>query len=495
MKEILINDTIKDISTESLVIGSFYKDPTLLLEYDELIYPEWDFTNEDLRFLFNLIRHCYLMNINNINEIVIKIETEKNDDWKKQYKKIDGYKTIVRLIDKANIEDFPQYYRELKRYNLLRELERKNFPIRDKLEKFKKGDPEDIYKYFDFNLADTFKHYQGIQDSIILGKNMREKLRLWKEEPDVGTQIPYFITNNLIRGWRLNCLNGTGMHSGFGKSRWVSRIAFDMALKQSVPVLILVNEDDEEVWNAIYLTSVVNNYFVFDKKNYINETKIVTGNLTKEEFAICDKAAEWIEKNSKVYFQETQIYDYDTLRRILKVHKLKGVSHFIYDTFKPFRDTKGSTWEAFVQTSEMLKQLCGSKRKGGLDLAGWITFQLTDNSQFDRILNSTSVASAKNIKHNLNFMSMYRVLSYAEKQSMKVKIALPDHPFYQEILPLDLDKEYYIGFVDKNKQGKDKVKIIMEVQKGEVVFNEIGYAIFPSKEDEDLIQDRNKYKK
>jgi replicative DNA helicase len=480
---------IFDISAESLVIGSLYKNPSLLFEYEELLYPEWDFTNDQLKFLYVLIKHCYLMKYKIIDETVLNIEINKNPEWVEEYKKAKGYKTIVRLIDKAKLEDFKKYFADLKKFNLLRELERKGFPIQEKLEKLITMETEDIYAYFDYGLTKTFSHYQGVEDSIILGKDMTERFEQWQIDPDIGIEIPFWITNNLIRGWRIGKLNATGLHSGFGKSRMLCNTVVDIGIIKKTPILLIVNEQDKEEWDEMLLTCVVNNYFI--KNNmYINETNIVTGELTNQEKEICREASKWIEDNTFIYFQDAQVYDYNTLKRILKTHKLKGCNYFVLDTFKPFRNAKGATWEAFVQTSEMLKQLCGNKKKGGLDMAGWITFQLTDDSLFDKILNSTSVASGKQIKHNLDLMQLARPLSYSEKLKIKVKIMQKDNPFNDTIQELDLFKDYYICFIDKNRGGLDKTKIIMEVNKGSLIFKEIGYAVFENKKDEDLIVDR-----
>jgi len=431
------------------------------------------------------------MQYKNIDETLINIEVNKNEEWVKQYKEIKGYKTIQRLIDKINIDDFKTYYATMKKYNLFRELNRKGFPIIEKWDKIKDMEPEDIYRYFDYGLAKTFSHYQGVADSVILGSNMSQVFEQWLVEPDIGIDIPYYITSNLIRGWRKGKLNGLGLHSGVGKSRIMCKTIHDIGLRQQIPILLIVNEQDIEEWNSMILTSVVNNYFVKNKK-YINETNIVTGELTKEEIAICRDASIWIENNSKIHFQEAQIYDYNSLKRILKTHKLKGCNFFVYDTFKPFRnkDIKGATWEAFVQTSEMLKQLCGNKKKGGLDLGGWVTFQLTDDTIFDKVLSSNSIASGKQIKHNFDLMSMYRPLTYKEKEKIRMKVLQPDNPFNGIIQNLDISKDYYIGFIDKNRGGIDKSKIIMEGNKGCLIFNELGFAVFSNKEDEESIENR-----
>lgn len=484
-----IKENLRDVSAEGLVVGSLYKRPELLFEYEDLIYPEWDFTVKSLKFYYDLIKHCYLSGYQNIDETLINIEISKNDAWMKEYKRNKGYKTIIRLMEKANPNDFFTYFTTLKKFNLLRELDRKGFPVENDLEKFINKDAESIYNYYDYRLSKTLSHHQGINDSIIIGKDMPEVFEQYLESPDIGIPIPYHITNSLIRGWRKGKLNAIGLHSGFGKSRMMCNVVVDIGINNRIPILVIANEQQEDEWQSMILTSVVNNYFVKDK-DYIGETEIVTGDLTNKQKELCREAALWIKNNSSVYFQEAQIYDFNTLKRTLKVHRLKGVNYFLYDTLKPFRskDVRGATWEMFVQTSEMLKQLCGSKEKGGLDMGGWITFQLTDDSIFSSILNSTSIASGKHIKHNVDFLAMARPLTWKEKQNIKVKLVMPDSPFDGNIADLDTHKDYYIMFVDKNRSGKDKSKIILRVDKSAILFRELGFATFKNKEDEDEMQ-------
>jgi hypothetical protein len=63
-----------------------------------------------------------------------------------------------------------------------------------------------------------------------------------------------------------------------------------------------------------------------------------------------------------------------------------------------------------------------------------------------------------------------------EKETLKVKINQRDSIFNGDIQELDLFKRYYITFVDKNRGGKDHDRIISEVDKGGIVFKELGFA-------------------
>jgi len=483
---------ITDIATEGLVLGCLYKNADLLTEYEDLIFPEYDFYNEDIRFLYNLLREIWHNGNTRIDETTVNIAVSKSSDKAERLKKIRGFPTIQKLMDKVNLDDFNTYYTDMKKYNLLRALDKQGFPIKQRWDKISKLNPEAIYKYFDHGLSKTFTYYEGVSGSTILGKNMLERYEKWKKEPDIGIELPFYILNSAIRGWRTGKLNSTGLHSGCGKSRIMVNIAMHIGIVQQIPLLIIVNEQDEEEWASMLLCAVVNNLYGPSSGIYIDEEKIITGQCSPEEDAICKKAAEMIERRSKIHFQEAVIYDYKTLKRVLKVHKLRGVNHFILDTFKPFRGESGASWEAFVKTSEELKKICGSKKKGGLDMGGWLTFQLTDDSLFDKILTSTSVASGKQIKHNLDNMGLYRELSYTEKQSIQCSVYEKNNPFNGKVIDLDPRKMYYIMFNDKNRGGKDKQKIILEVDKGKLIFKEIGFAKFKKQEDEDMLEKRPK---
>lgn len=471
---------LHSVKDEGLMVGAIFTDPSLFLDYSEELQPtEKYFYHEHTRFLFELAKNLYFVKKHeNIDEVKINIYLEENPDQKEYYKEIDGYKTIKRLMSIADLKEVRHYYNNLVKFAVLRELEKSKFPVDVilKLEdsKFEKITPEQIIDAYEYKLNSIQMNIKGISDSIILGKDMLKVYEGWKEKPDWGEEIPFPILNNLIRGWRIGKLNMTGMHSGFGKSRFLSRIITYLGVEKQIPVLVMVNEQDKDEWDAMLLASIVNNVFAPKTGIYIDETKIVSGLCTGKEDEICKEASKYIQENSKIYFQELGKWDYNTIKRTLKKHRIKNVKFFLYDTFKPFRGKKlegMANWEMFVETAGMLKEICGTKQKGGLDMGGWITFQLTDETLYEQILTSKAIANGKHIKHVADMLSMARPLTYKEKKE-KYSCVLPDGNEVQ----LDPDNEYYILFLDKNRGGKDKIKLIYEVNKGQNRWKELGFA-------------------
>lgn len=468
-----------------LLIGSMYSNPDLFLDYGELIKSKYDFNQPSNKFLYDSLMDLYSQHAGTeINEVKINIYMNSDTDRKAKYEYLKGYKYIDRIMKLVDNEDFPIYYEKLKKFSLLREFERKGFPVQKLMSRkdFEKLTNEQIIKGMEYQINTIGTVIGGVEDSIMLGKNMPEQIEQWKLTPDVGMPLPFAILNMLIRGLRGKKFNLFGMHSGCGKSRTTSKIACYLAIKLDFPVLVLVNEQDETEWNGMLISCVLNNpEFGFDVKmkrlgiDGIDETKIVTGALTDEESIIVNEAAEYIAKNTKIHFLELENYDELTLKRQIKRHKLKGCRLCIYDTMKaPDHD-----WMSFVKTADMLKEVAKE-----LDIAMWSTFQLTDDSLFNDMLTSQAIANGKHIKHVADALMMAKPIP--RDQYDKFMIYDPNDPFMGETTySLDLRITYYMVVLDKNRGGKDKDILCLEVDKGKNMWIERGYLI-PSQGEKEL---------
>lgn len=471
-----------------------YSSPDLLLDYSELIKSKYDFNQPSNKFLYDSLLDLYNQHVGTeINETKINIYMNSDQDRKRKFEYLKGYKYIERIMKLVDLDDFEAYYEKLKKFSLLREFERKGFPVQKLMEKkdFEKLTNEQIIKGMEYQINTIGTIIGGVEDSIILGKDMPQKIAKWKETPDVGMPIPFPIINNLLRGLRGKKFNLFGMHSGCGKSRTTSKLACYLAIKLDFPVLILVNEQDEEEWDAMLISCVLNNpEFGFDLQmkragiDGIDETKIVTGAYTEEEGKFIDEAAEYISQRTKISFLELGNYDEHTLKRQIKRHKLRGCNLCIYDTMKaPDHD-----WMSFVKTADMLKEV--SKE---LDIAMWSTFQLTDDSLFNDMLTSQAIANGKHIKHVADSLMMAKPIS--RDQYDKYVIYDPNDPFMGEAThQLDMHVNYYMVFLDKNRGGKDKDVLCLEVDKGKNLWIERGYLV-PSQEEKELKRLKKENKK
>ncbi|MOA28489.1 hypothetical protein D3C78_1494330 [compost metagenome] len=125
-----------------------------------------------------------------------------------------------------------------------------------------------------------------------------------------------------------------------------------------------------------------------------------------------------------------------------------------------------------------------------LDISIWATFQLTDDSLFVEVLNSQAIANGKHIKHIADGLIMYRPMFPEEYD--KYVIYKPEG--VPETERLDRGKVYYIGFLDKNRGGRDKDRICFEVDKGKNMWIEKGYLIM-SENEKEFIAIKKQHKK
>jgi replicative DNA helicase len=481
-------EVLQDISSESLVVGYLYRLPDTIVEYEDILSADFDFSDEYLRLMYNLLLLTFKTNVR-IDETSVNIQVSKMDEeTQKKFKSFGGFNAIKRLMKVSeSCENFNYIFGKLKTWNMIRDLDKKGFAVRNNIEKLKDKKPDDILKGYEFQLSSVASKNKGLEDSVNLGAGMLDFVRRLKEKPDVGIRIPHPIINTLTRGWRTGKVYTSGMGSGLGKSREMCYYAVEMGIIDQIPILIIVNEQDEIEWKLMLITCVINNIFYPITGVYIEEDEIALGQLTGRKDEIVQEAAKYIEENSKIQFQEMDAYSFDNLKIVLKKHKLRGINYVIYDTFKVFRlgeGAGGASWEQFVATSEMFKKLVGSPKKGGLDMGLFLTFQLTDESIANKILNSTAIAGGKQIKHNLDFIKMSRVLDAKDKEKIRVKIDIPGNPFNGAIEDLDPYKDYYLTFIDKNRGGKDHKYMIYEIQKGKIIFKELGWAVFGKKKEE-----------
>ncbi|WP_063562923.1 DnaB-like helicase C-terminal domain-containing protein [Paenibacillus sp. O199] len=477
-----------------LIVGSMYLNPDLFLDYSELIKSNYDFNQASNKFLYDSLVDLYSQHAGTeINEVKINIYMNSDTDRKAKYEYLKGYKYIDRIMKLVDLDDFPTYYEKLKKYSLLREFERKGFPVQKLMGRkdFDKICTEDIIKGMEYQINTIGTVIGGVEDSIILGHNMPDKIEEWELTPDVGVPIPFAIINGLLRGLRGKKFNLFGMHSGCGKSRTTSKIACHLGIKLQIPVLVLVNEQDEAEWLGMQISCVLNNpEFGFDIQmkrkgiDGIDETKIVTGTLNKDEKEIVKEAAQYIKANSKIYFLELNKYDENTLKRQIKRHKLRNCQLIIYDTMKaPDHD-----WMTFVRTADMLKEVASTE-----DIPVWSTFQLTDDSLFNDMLTSQAIANGKHIKHVADSLMMAKPIS--RDQYDKFVIYNPNDPFIGEsTTQLEMHINYYMVVIDKNRGGKDKDILCFEVDKGKNLWIEKGYLV-PSQGEKELKQLKKENKK
>jgi len=145
---ILIEIKNHNIANETLLVGSMYKNPDIYVEYGHVMRPKYDFYDSSCQFFYNSFEIMYQTFSQDFNENNINIFMSQDKKRNNQYKEYGGYKTIEKMMELSNIDDFKNYFNIVKKYSLIREYERNGYPIQKILEhkKFDLFTATDIYK-------------------------------------------------------------------------------------------------------------------------------------------------------------------------------------------------------------------------------------------------------------------------------------------------------------------------------------------------------------
>jgi replicative DNA helicase len=461
-----------DVVNEGLVIGCLYKDPEAYIEHGTMIKSKYDFSDELTKFLFDSFENYYKSFSQEISESQVNTFMVKDDDRKAKYKKYGGWKTIQRLIDLCNIDDFQNYYDTLKKYSLIRELGRLGFPTQRILEhpKFDQIKAEQVTMSMRTALDKTHTIIGGGEDSVILGNNMTGAVKKWREIPDMGIEFPFKMWTQLLKGWRKKKLIVDGMLSNEGKSRRMIYIVAFVSLILGKKVLVMANEMDEEDLKASLITTVCNNH-EFGFGYNIPERNITLGEYSsEEEYLKVLEVAEYIEKNSQIIYKDMDDYSDKSIEHEVRKHVLgRGVEYIVYDTLKAFRT---DNWETLKQTTTKLRDLCKA-----LNVGGYANIQLTDDSLFVDVFDfsSNNIANAKQLKHVVDGLWLSRKIPHEDYDNYRY---IDD---WSQEMELNKKKVIYGSKLDKNRAGAKGLVLFYEVDLDLNTWVEIGVGIRISK--------------
>lgn len=451
-----------------MFIGALFSKPILYVDYASLIKSKYDFYDENTKFLYDCFELYYQTFSQEITETKINMFMSQDKDRNLRYRKIGGWNVIEKQIELTDVDDIENYFNLIKKYSLIREYGRKGFPVQKLLnyKKFDKMTAEDIVRYLRYNVDNIHTVIGGGKSAILLGENVKSKLLKWLEEPDMGEEFPFDIWTSLFRGWRKKKLVIDGMLSNEGKSRRMAKTVCYLGVKKQIPILVLVNEQDEDEWQALQLSTICNNPEYGFNLN-IPERNIILGQYNdQDQFDKVCEVADWIEKNTKVHFVEMNQYSDSDLEREIKKYVLGlGVQYAFYDTLKGY---KTDQWETIKQTTTKLKDLAQE-----LNIGCYATIQLTDDSLYTNVedLSSMNIANAKQLKHVVDHM----VLEKKIPLNLYGKYLIKDIEFGER--PLDKNKVYYGQRIDKNRGGGKGMTLVCEVDLDLNTWTELGYLI------------------
>lgn len=472
-----------DISSESLCVGCFYNKPSLFDEYAEQIFPKYDFTDSAARWLYMLMRDCYL-STGKLTDVGINIYVSQLDDEdKQQFKEFGGIQALRRLgaVAEESVADFQNILNKIKTYNVLRALYSKHIDVTFYLNKLKERNPDAIIKTYENLLTQIALYAEGVDEITSLAAGAAEYIEKLNENPDVGYQIPLPIVNSFIRGLRKGSITCFAAGTNTGKSRLITNILTHTSVRNNVKSFLLSTEMDKEEMQMQFVVSVANNILAKHDDDYIDESDLAKGLLNEKQKKLLDRSVKYFEEHSQVDFLCSNIYDFNTIKNLIKREALKGAKLIVIDVLKPYRsaeDQRGlQEWQSMTLTVERLRELAKE-----YDLAIVFTGQLKSESIDSGDLNISSLANATHIAHNLDCLIMFRNINNVEKQKFAVRIEMPDNPLNGVTQNLNARENYWLMKIVKNRSGENDIETVVRTDKGKIIFQELGWLMRIKKE-------------
>lgn len=290
--------------------------PDLLNETDKYLLEPSDFSKQLDRFIFSAIYNLYVNGAEKIHAVDVDNYLKDNALAKQLMEKENGKVFLQDCEIESEVENFSYYYNKLKKINLVRELQLSKDKIdqiycEDVLNdhyieinnKFEQMQTVDIINMLKSNIATMENKYvlNNIAEESRPADTIRQKLKEWKQKPEIGCMLQGDIFNTITRGGRKGKLYIRSAGSGVGKTRSMvgdaCHIAYPIRYDPKVGkwvstgscekvLYVMTEQDTEEIDTMIlaYLTGYnedVFTYGTFDE----NDPRIQTALDIMERFS------------------------------------------------------------------------------------------------------------------------------------------------------------------------------------------------------------------
>lgn len=331
------------------VLGNLLKNPLLLADSSKYILENDDFPEQFHKIIFAVIHNLYEDGTEVINEVTIDGYLRQYDIQYSIFNKNDGIDYLIKIQELAEEGNFEYYYKRLKKFSLIREMDGLGFNIKELYddeiidpkekekmqENFDKLSIEDILKVYEtkmIEVKDKFKtnnESQGIQ----AGKGATELLKRLRESPDIGVPLNSEMLTSIFRGSRKKKYYIRSSITGGGKTRHMVADAcrlsathiYDLKSKQWVE-----NDFNER-------TVVISTEMLFEELQTIaiayisgvNEEKILYNDLTPDELDRVEKAAEILEE-SPIWLEELPNFNVKDIEQTIEKNVVLNEVEYVY---------------------------------------------------------------------------------------------------------------------------------------------------------------------
>ena len=216
------------------VLGCLIKHPQFLSEIDKYSFVLTDFPSRFEKYIFTAINGLYRGGASKIQVIDIENFLSSDHVAKTTFEQQNGIEYLQDIIELSEVENFNYYYNKLKKLNLLKDLEKNGFNIKEFYEDdLTSPDYQKINEKFEslslreitnsirgkiLNLESKYETNEEIEtESAATG--IDELVENLAEIQDIGLPIQGHIYNQIIDGARPGTLTIRSAASSVGKTR------------------------------------------------------------------------------------------------------------------------------------------------------------------------------------------------------------------------------------------------------------------------------------
>lgn len=297
------------------ILGGLMQKPQLLSEVDKYSLTLTDFSERFERYVFMAIKQLYMNGAKIIQPIDIYNCLDSNVTAKKVFELNHGIEYLQDAIDFSSSDNFPYYYNELKKLNLIRDLKKDGFDTSNVYcEDLTNPKSEEINaKFAQLSLIDIcnaikmkfIKIESNYAKSAELEEEtaatgIRDLIGNMNENVEIGVPLQGRMYNKIVSGAQKQALTIRSGCSGLGKTRQAVGdacylaypIRYNSHMRQweqtgsCEKVLFIMTEQTMKQVRKMILA------YLSD----INESRFKLGNFSAEEQKILDQAADIMEK-------------------------------------------------------------------------------------------------------------------------------------------------------------------------------------------------------
>ena len=428
-----------DKNTIFQVLCSLMNRPYLLDEVEKYQLTPQDFSSLFEKYIFSAVYNLHKDGAEKVSVIDIENYLSAHQTAQTVFTQYNGAEVLTDALDVVQEDNFPFYYKRLKKFNCIRDLKKMGMDTsklycddltkpeaKEINDKFEVMSVNDIFQVVKGNIVKVEAQYSSASDSeaVSASKGLRTLYQTLQRQPEIGASLQGEIFNTVCRGARKGKFYIRTASSGTGKTRSAIGdacfLSYPVRFNQTTwkweakgscekTLFICTEQEVDEIQTLVlaYLTG-------------INEEKILYGTYTEEEREIIEQAIMITEEYDNLYIARIPDPSIQGIKAVVRSNWIKyNVSNVFYDyifsspnLLSEFRDLGVREDVALGMMSTALKDLA-------VELDVFMMSSTQTNAKADEHKNELSIRGARSIIDKCDLACILSLVTDDELELLK----------------------------------------------------------------------------